>query len=173
MLNRTAENSFERGKEAFEAGRWKEALAFFEAAVAIERRAGTSPPQARYISYYGLCLALAGRQFHTALKLCREAAAIERYNPDAHWNLGRVLLACRRRKEAHAALIQGLRHEPTHSGLRREILRMGWRKRPVLSFLSRSHPLNVFLGRRRAARAEAKAAAAGARAYSTAGANVR
>ena len=150
MLNRTAENSFERGKEALDAGRWREALAFFEAAVAIERRSGASPPQARYLSYYGLCLALAGRQFHNALKLCRESATLEPYNPDVYWNLGRVLLACRRRKEAHVALVQGLRHEPGHPGIRREILRMGWRKRPVLRFLSRSHPINVFLGRRRA-----------------------
>jgi len=149
MLNRTAEQSFDRGREALDSGRWTEALAYFEAAVAIERGAGITIPQARYLSYYGLCLALAGRQFHTAMKVCREATAIERYNPDMHWNLGRVLLACQRRKEAYAAFLHGLRHEPTHAGIRREIVRMGRRRRPVLPFLSRRNPINVFLGRRR------------------------
>jgi tetratricopeptide (TPR) repeat protein len=149
MLNRTAEQSFDRGKEALDNGHWKEGLAYFEAAVAIERKARVMPPQARYLSYYGLCLAIASRQFHTGVRLCREAVAMERYNPDMEWNLGRVLLAGRRRKEAYSAFIRGLRQQPSHAGIRREIHRMGFRRRPVLPFLSRRNPINVFLGRRR------------------------
>jgi tetratricopeptide (TPR) repeat protein len=149
MLIRSAEQSYEKGLEALEDARMKEALAYFEAAVAIERKQQVASPQARYLSYYGLCLGVAGRQFHAGARLCREAVAMERYNPDMEWNLGRLMLATGRRKEAYEAFVRGLRQQPDHVGIRRELYRMGRRRRPVLRFLSRRNPLNVFLGRRR------------------------
>ncbi len=57
MLVQAAETRFQRGMTALEQGRVLEALALFEAAIEVERRVGGRPPQARYLSYYGLCLA--------------------------------------------------------------------------------------------------------------------
>lgn len=153
MLVRTAEESFDKGMRALEDDRWREALAFFEAAIQLERRSRVAQPQARYLSYYGLCLGVAGKKRRQAVEFCRKAALLEEYNPDIHWNLGRVLLVAGRRREAHRALRTGLRQEPNHAGLRRELQRMGVRRRPVLSFLARGNPVNVMLGRMRNGRA--------------------
>ena len=150
MLNRQAEESFDRGLAAVEERRWTEATAFFEAAVEVERRMGNRKPQARYLSYYGLCLAHSGNQRHDAISLCRQAAEIETFNPDLRLNLGRVLLQAGRKREAFKAFASGLRQEPSHEALRQEIRRMGVRKKPVLRFLPRNNPVNILLGRLRA-----------------------
>ena len=147
MLIRAAEESFNKGLDALEEGHGREALAFFEAAVELERRFGASPPQARYLSYYGLCLGEAWKRAHEAVKFCRKAVDLEKYNPDLHYNLGRVLLIAGRRREAHRVLVRGSRLQPDHAGIQREMRRMGVRRRPVLPFLPRNNPVNVLLGR--------------------------
>ena len=151
MLVRVAEDSFERGKGALERGREREALAYFEAAIELEKRFGAARPQARYLSHYGLCLGTTTPRKYEGVQFCREAAALENYNPDLHWNLGRALLAANRRREAYDALVRGLRVQADHQGILGELQRMGVRKRPPLPFLPRTNPLNVFLGRIRAA----------------------
>ncbi|HXV75819.1 MAG TPA: hypothetical protein VD788_05815 [Candidatus Polarisedimenticolaceae bacterium] len=147
MLVRVAEESFDKGVAALGDGRQHEALAFFEAAIELECKYGTGKPQARYLSHYGLCLGLAGRRKHEAVKFCREAVAMEGYNPDLLWNLGRALLIADLRREAYAAFVKGLRLEPGHKGIIQDLKAMGLRKRPPLPFLDRSNPINVLLGR--------------------------
>lgn len=147
MLVRPAEESFQRGLAALGHGHRVEALALFEAAIELDRRYGSEVPQARYLSYYGLCLALEGRHANDGAKFCREALALEFFNPDLYLNLGRALLVVGRKKEAHTYLQQGLGWERRHPGIVKELRAMGRRRKPPLPFLSRSHPLNVFLGR--------------------------
>ena len=149
MLVHLAEESFQRGMAAFEAGHGREAMAFFEAAIELERRLGDGPPQARYLSQYGLCLGTVVRRRHKGVQFCREAVDLERYNPDLYCNLGRVLLAAGRRKDAHDTLLRGLRIQTDHQEIIRALKEMGIRRRPVLPFLARSNPLNVYLGRLR------------------------
>ncbi len=151
MLVRAAEESFERGKGALDRGRQREALAYFEAAIELEKRFGVPQPQARYLSHYGLCLGTTTPRKYEGVQFCREAATLETYNPDLHWNLGRALLAARRRREAHQAFKRGLSVQPDHPGILSELRRMGVRKKPPLPFLSRRNPLNVILGKIRAA----------------------
>jgi hypothetical protein len=81
------------------------------------------------------------------IRFCREAAEIEHYNPDLHCNLGRMLLAAGRRRDAHQALVRGLRIQPDHTEIIRSLKQMGIRRRPTLRFLKRGNPINVFLGR--------------------------
>ncbi len=147
MLVRSAEKSFDRGLEALQAGRLREAMALFEAALEIERRRGVAVPQPRYLSFYGLCLGLEAGRMREAIRVCREATTLEFYNPDLYHNLGCLLLAAGRRKEAYEAFSRGYSLQPGHPGLRRELERMGRRRRPPLGFLARSHPLNVLLGK--------------------------
>lgn len=148
MLVSTAENSFSRGLEALEAGKGVEALALFEAAIEIEKRAiGGARPQPRYLSFYGLCLARVANRPRSGLAFCREATTLEFFNPDLFCNLGRVLLDVDRRKEAYRAIVDGLTLQPNHAGLRRELEKMGRRRRPAVPFLARSNPINVVLGR--------------------------
>lgn len=150
MLVRAAEESFGKGMEALTEGRHREALAFFEAAIQLDKRLGRERPQARYLSQYGLCLGAVTQRKYEGIQFCREAAEMESYNPDLHWNLGRVLLAANRRRDAFQALLRGLGLQRDHPGIVAELRRMGIRRRPILPFLSRDNPLNMFLGRFRA-----------------------
>jgi tetratricopeptide (TPR) repeat protein len=150
MLVHAAEDSYQKGIGALRSGRITEALALFEAAIALEKRFGVSKPQARYLSFYGLCLGLARRDMHEALRFCREAVALEEFNPDMHCNLGQVLIRAGRMRDAYKALIVGLGLQPDHTALRRTLRGIGVRRRPVIPFLARGNPINVALGRMRA-----------------------
>jgi len=150
MLNQEAEDSFEKGRRALGANDWRAATAFFEAAIMLDRKFSVGTPQARYRSYYGLCIGLAKKRHEDAIKLCESAIQFERYNPDLFWNLGRVLYNAGRRRDAYRAFVHGVRQAPGHRGLFGDIRRMGLRRKAVLPFLRRSNPLNVALGRIRA-----------------------
>ena len=150
MLNREAEDSFEKGCRALEGNDWRAATAFFEAALTLEKRLTPRSPQARYRSFYGLCIGLAKKRHTDAIKMCQAAIQLEQYNPDLHWNLGRVLYDAGRRREAYRVFVRGVKQQPGHRGLVTEIKRMGLRKKAVLPFLNRKNPLNVTLGRMRA-----------------------
>ncbi len=147
MLLNAAEESFRRGKSALENNHLLEATALFEAAIELERRNRQRQIQARYLSFYGRCLAELGERVRDGVEFCREAREMEPYDPDHHWNLGVALLRGNRRRMAYQSLRTGLAMEPGHRGILRELESMGRRRRPVLPFLSRSNPLNVLLGR--------------------------
>ncbi len=153
MLVQPAEDSFQKGLIALEEGRRREAMALFEAAIELERRREVERPQARYFSYYGLCLSLECNETREALRFCREAVTLEGYNADLRCNLGRVLLAAGRRREAYESLLRGLKLQPGHMMSIRQLKLMGFRKRPPIPFLSRQHPINLLLGRIRARKA--------------------
>jgi predicted Zn-dependent protease len=146
MLIRPAEDSFRQGLDALANGKRLEAPRL-RSLDQPERQFGVERAQPRYASYYGLCLGLESRKFPEALALCREAAEAEFYSADLHLNLARVLIAGGRRAEARDAILRGLRWESSHPVLQRELRAMGSRRKPVLPFLSRRHPINVFLGR--------------------------
>jgi tetratricopeptide (TPR) repeat protein len=147
MLNPSAEDSFQKGLEALEEGRRREAMAMFEAAIELERRFGKGRPQARYLSFYGLCLGLEQNDLREAMRFCREAVTIEGYNADIRCNLSLVLMKAGRRKEAYSNLARGLSIEPGHEKILRAMRQMGFRRRPVVPFLARTNPVNVILGR--------------------------
>ena len=150
MLVPSAEDSYAKGLQALSRGRGKEAMALFEAAIRIAWRGRGTPPQPRYLSYYGLCLALVANENREGLRCCREAVTLESYNPDIRCNLGRVLLYAGRRAEAYRCFLRGLALGGDHPTIRSALRSMGIRRRPALPFLPRSNPLNTFLGRLRA-----------------------
>jgi len=150
MLVHSAEESFQQGMQCLAAGKNRESLALFEAAIQLEQRFSRSRPQARYLSYYGLVLGLTRHEIREGLRFCREAVSLESYHPDLRCNLGRVLMRAGRRKEAYKSFQRGLQLQADHPGLVLAVRRLGIRQRPVLPFLSRSNALNVFLGKIRA-----------------------
>jgi tetratricopeptide (TPR) repeat protein len=148
MLDQRAESTFQRGLDLMQRGQSRDALAFFRAAVDLdEGTAGDYSGQARYASYYGLCLAQSPGRRREALSHCRRAAQAEAYRADVWLNLARVALAAGRRGEAYKALRRGKEIDPTHTGIDRELRRLGIRRTPVVSFLPRGNPVNVLLGR--------------------------
>ncbi|HXV78231.1 MAG TPA: hypothetical protein VD788_18110 [Candidatus Polarisedimenticolaceae bacterium] len=151
MLNQRAETAFQHGAELLRRGRSRDAAAYLRAAIDLETERGASPGQgeARYLSYYGLCLAQSTHKLREALQFCRRAAELEGYRPDVWWNLGRVALLTGRRGEAYRALRLAAKLDPGHEGIATDLRKLGVRREPVLTFLDRRHPVNVFLGRLR------------------------
>ena len=78
MLVQAAETRFQRGLQALQDGRTLEALALFEASLELERRLGARAPQARYLSFYGLCLAQEEARRRDGAEFCRQAIALDR-----------------------------------------------------------------------------------------------
>jgi len=144
-----SENSFRRGLEAVHRRSFLEALAYFEAAVRLAKRQGKDTVPMKYLSYYGLCLAVSSDRLDEARAICEAAVRGQFYNPDLYWNLGRVYLRGGDRQQAFGSFVRGLRLNPRHTGLVGEIRRLGIRKRPLVRFFTRSHPVNRILGRLR------------------------
>lgn len=147
MGARSAEMSFRKGVRALEENRHLEGLAYFEAALNLEERAGSPAPRMKYLSFYGVALALAAGRTEDAIEMCERALSMEFYNPDLYLNAARVYLAAGQRRRAYKALCQGLRLEKGHSGLIAELRKMGIRKRLPFPFLGRGHVLNRVTGR--------------------------
>ncbi|MGH7288285.1 MAG: tetratricopeptide repeat protein [Myxococcota bacterium] len=137
----TAEESYRRGRDHLERGETQSALDHFRTAHQVDR---ANP---RYRSFYGLGLALVERRFDRALELCRSAAKEEFFNPELYHNLARVHLAFGFKAEAIRYLRRGLMIDPGNGAMQAELRGLGMRRRPVLSFLPRRHPVNRLLGR--------------------------
>ncbi len=119
-------------------------------------------------SAYALSLALARREWERAAQLAERAVEEEFYNPELHVNLGRIYLVGGKRGKAVQALRAALNVDPDNRAAHAELARLERRRRPVLSFFGRDHPLNRALGRLRASmvgsqRTAARPAAAASR----------
>jgi len=146
MSNVVAEKSFAKGVESVVKGDFLSGLAYFEAAIELAKKVEKIAPPPKYLSYYGLCLAMVSTKSQTALELCESAVAVEFYNPELFHNLARVHLRMGRRDRAYPVLLQGLQLHPSHRGIQGDLRSLGIRRRPVLPFLSRGNPLNRMLG---------------------------
>ncbi len=149
MKRGASRKTFHKGLDAIASGLFLEALAYFEAAMQIETRAGGRAPMP-YVSYYGLSLAMvSGGKVNEAREICERAVRVEFFNPDLYLNLARVCVRAGDRQAAFGALVGGLKLNPRHAGLIREIRRMGIRRQPTVPFLDRASGVNRMLGRLR------------------------
>jgi tetratricopeptide (TPR) repeat protein len=147
MALKAAESRFQEGLAALAAGRPAEASEHFKAALTLEKEHGALRPRMRHLSYYGLSLARAHRPTVQAVRLCEVAARQDPHDPECLLNLGRVYLMIGKTTSGLATLERGLRIEPGHDGLKRELAHADRRGRPVLPGAGRDHPLNRWLGR--------------------------
>jgi len=145
-----AEQFFRRGVAGLSEERAAEAAGHFLTAIQLERKHGVRRPEMRYLSYFGLSLALARGSVEEALQACETAAAREPGNPDLHLNLARVYLLTEDPGAALQAAGTGLTVDPVHRELRSLVRAVERRRRPPLGFLTRHHPVNRLLGRLRA-----------------------
>jgi predicted Zn-dependent protease len=136
-------------KEELEKNKPKEAHRLLREAMA------QFPDDPVLLSYTGYLQALVERKIPTGIETCRKALALlkkKREFVDADFsavylNLGRACTLGGKRKEALDALNRGLAYESAHQEIRKELRRMGMRrKKPPIPFLSRSNPLNKYLG---------------------------
>jgi tetratricopeptide (TPR) repeat protein len=150
MSDSPTELSFRRGLAALAEARPLEAAEHFLEALQADSRGPRSRPDMRYLSYYGLSLATARQVTPSALQACEIAAENEPSNLVLWLNLGRVYRLMGRTAQAITSFERGLRLDPAHKALRRELALAERRGRPVLPFVPRSNPLNRSLGKLRA-----------------------
>lgn len=106
-------------------------------------------------SYFGCLQAIVDRKYRSGIDTCRKA--LHQYKaPDAysagivypilHLNLGRANLAAGKKEDAIKIFSKGLKYDGNHSELKKELRLLGIRKKPVVPFLSRSNPINKYIG---------------------------
>ncbi len=100
-------------------------------------------------SYLGYGLALREGRIDEGLALCRHALRLQLFEPENHLNLARIQLLGNDRSAAYRTVREGLRVDRYDKELQALRRTLGERRRPLLSFLSRTHPINRLLGRLR------------------------
>lgn len=124
-------------------------------AILSEAYAKTGEKSPDGLSYYGLCIALVQKKYKPAVELCKKAIEMQFYRAEHYNNLSRVYLTTDHRTKAIETVERGLKVNPEDQGLLKLRKEIGVRARPPIPFLSRSNPLNQFLGRARHAKKKA------------------
>ncbi len=122
-----------------ETGCYSEALRIFDKNVF----SALSP---RAQSFYALSMATVDEDYDRAVNMCLTAAAKEFYNPEIYLNLGKTLVLSGAKTRALKAFKKGLRFDEANALLIAEIRRLGHRRAPAISFLSRGNVINRFFG---------------------------
>jgi Flp pilus assembly protein TadD len=102
-----------------------------------------------YMSYLGVVLARSESKWGEAERLCDTAVKLKRNQAQLYLNLAEVYATAGRRGDAKETLESGLKFARRDIRLNIAMNRLTERRNPVLSFLSRRHPLNRQLGRMR------------------------
>jgi len=118
-----------------------------EASNAFKRAVKEDSGNVRYLSYYGLTVALFEEDIPRAISLCRASIEHTPFDPELYFNLSRVYHLAGQRVMALKTLREGLGYENDSPLLLMALRRMGVRRRPPLIFLPRKHPLNKIIGK--------------------------
>jgi tetratricopeptide (TPR) repeat protein len=117
---------------------------------------GRYPNNPVIYSYQGYLETVVNKQYSKGVETCREAikALMEQmplgkefFLPTLYLNLGRACLAADKRKDAYESFKKGLQIDKKNEALFNEMKRLGIRRKPPIPFLSRSNPLNKYLGK--------------------------
>jgi len=119
----------------------------FEALAAFRQAASMEPQNPYFLSYYGLALGQASRNWDEAEALCLAALRKRRQIPQLYLNLAELYRCRGRVADAVETINDGLRYTANDSRLMDALSIFGRRRAPVLSFLGRNHPLNRYLGK--------------------------
>jgi hypothetical protein len=128
-------------------GHWKEGMDIL-GRIAEADRQGTELPGLFY-SYLGYGIARYQRKLREGLALCHHAIKVQFYEPENYLNLARIHVLRSSRGKAVDAIHKALKLSPRHPEDLKLIKQIGYRRRPVIPFLSRKNPINVWLGKMR------------------------
>lgn len=96
-------------------------------------------------SYYGYVIARERGEFTQAVTLCRQSLRDQPQNVLHYLNLGRVFLAAGNRDKAIRIFREGLKFD-RNPKIQRHLDQLGLRRPEVFPALSRTNPLNKYLG---------------------------
>ena len=109
-------------------------------------------------SYYGYLEAILNKNYKQGIDTCLGALkelkgnipeGLELFYSVLYLNLGKTYLAAGYKKAALDVFYKGLAYDYENKDLLREIKKLGARKKPVVGFLPRTHPVNKYLGKLR------------------------
>jgi hypothetical protein len=107
------------------------------------------------LSYFGCLEAIVNKNYDRGVDICKDAIEIFKqevpfgqdfFYPVFYLNLGRAYLAAGNKENASEAFKKGLEADPENSDLTWEAKKLGMRRRPVIPFLTRSNPMNKYMG---------------------------
>lgn len=136
----------DQGLDACRRGDWKEGLRYLGRIT--ESGHSTDLPGVFY-SYLGYGIASVDRRIREGLKLCKHSVKVGFHDVENHLNLARTCLLANDRSGAVRAIRNGLKIDPQNAELRKLRQDLGVRNPPVIPFLDRGNPLNIWLGRLR------------------------
>jgi len=114
------------------------------------------PDEPVLLSFYGSLQAIVDKKYRSGIDACRKAlASFKPKDPESasvlypvfYLNLGRAYRAAGKKREAVSAYQKGLKYDKKNGELQQEMKQLGFRKKPPLSFLDRSNPINILLGK--------------------------
>ncbi len=133
-----AEKEFSLGKAALEREDTLVALTHLERALRQQNTPG-------WYSYLGYCIAKERGQFRKGVEFCQRSLTEEPDHPGHYYNLGRVHLASGDKVEALRVLREGMAKGGSPE-IGRLLEGLGQRSPLLFPSLSRTHPLNRYLG---------------------------
>jgi tetratricopeptide (TPR) repeat protein len=107
------------------------------------------------LSYYGCLLAVVENKPQEGIRICEDALLTLRtsmpfgsefFYPAFYLNLGRAYMKGDKKKDAIRAFQHGLQNDPHNSDILWEMKKIGSRKKPLVPFLSRTNPINKYIG---------------------------
>jgi len=114
-----------------------------------------NPEHPVILSYCGWLRAVVDKKPRSGITLCRKSFVVFKTSnphtasviyPVLYLNLGKAFYAAGKRKEAVENFEKGLTYDRGHFEIKKEMQRLGMRKKPIVPFLSRSNPVNKYLG---------------------------
>jgi tetratricopeptide (TPR) repeat protein len=99
-------------------------------------------------SFYGLCLAKERRRYAEAVEYCNISLKYHMLDPEHRYNLAVVFLERNERAKAVETLNSGLQLRPDDTKIHSVFDQIGRRRPPVIPFLPRSNPVNIWLGKK-------------------------
>jgi tetratricopeptide (TPR) repeat protein len=122
---------------------------------ALRHALHTYPADPFFLSYYGCLISVVENNPKEGIKICEDSIRTlngampfgsEFFYPIFYLNLGRAYLKGNRKKDAVRAFHEGLKNDPGNRDILWEIKKIGERRNPPLSFLSRSNRINKYIG---------------------------
>lgn len=111
---------------------------------------------ASVLSSLGLATARAGGDMKDAEKYCIEALRRQKFVTIYYQNLADVYIIGEKKADAVKVLRRGLSVDRNNKEILRQLRELGVRKKRPVSFLSRSNPINRYLGLLRSGRASGR-----------------
>lgn len=99
-----------------------------------------------YLSYYGMCKAMRAGEIGLGLELCTRAIKKEFFKAEFYLNLGKVYMYAGNKKGAIKVFLKGLKFDPNNEEINKYLIELGFRSKPVIPVLTRTNPVNKFLG---------------------------